>query len=64
MKKVGATDGQFIIRRRAEDEYVMVLMFRGRPTHHLIKHDRVLGSFTMNGKGTGGSKTLDEVWRL
>merc|ERR1719272_1709704 len=63
LKSQGAgTDGSFFIRDRGEgypDEYVMCVIYRGNPTHHLIvKKD---GLFFINRKPTDESKTLSEM---
>eukprot|EP00040_Diaphanoeca_grandis_P028733 m.166808 g.166808 ORF g.166808 m.166808 type:complete len:781 (-) comp31439_c0_seq2:35-2377(-) len=55
-------DGNFFVRARGDgfpDEYVMCVIYRGGPTHHLIvKRDN---EFFINKKPAGGSKSLDAL---
>ena len=39
--RVGTQDGHFLVRERpgAEGEYVLSLIYKGKPTHHLMKTD-------------------------
>ena len=45
------------------DEYVMGVMFKGKPTHHLVKFDGS-GAALVNNKAMGGAKSLQEVRTL
>lgn len=41
MAKHNATDGDYLVRQReaGSPEYILVLIFKGRPTHHLMKQE-------------------------
>ena len=62
MFKVNAPNGSFFVRDRPEaaGEYILVLMFRGKPTHHLLK-ESVSGIWTVNERDIGGARSLKEV---
>lgn len=50
MTKNNATDGDYIVRLReaGSAEYILVLIFKSKPTHHLMKLEG--GSWTINKK--------------
>lgn len=49
----GTNDGQFLVRERegreGKDEYVLCVVYKGKPTHHLIAKD-ANGMFAINKK--------------
>ena len=56
-------DGTFLIRQRDadnKDEFVMCVVFRKQPTHHLMKRNEE-GVFTINKASYGDFKTLEDV---
>ena len=57
----GATDGDFMVKRRTQpNEFILVVIFKGKPTHHLLKKDGP--SYKVNGKtSTGGATTIKDV---
>eukprot|EP01147_Barroeca_monosierra_P009620 gene9621-1842_t len=60
----GPRDGRFLIRQRSKDsaEYVLGVVYKGRPTHHLIQKNNE-GHVLVNKKLVGGSAVSD-VWSL
>ncbi|EGD75476.1 hypothetical protein PTSG_06550 [Salpingoeca rosetta] len=54
--------GRFLVRRRpgSEDDYVLSLNFKNRPTHHLIKKTES-GVLTVNKQDFGGFTTLEQI---
>eukprot|EP00037_Helgoeca_nana_P020524 m.203988 g.203988 ORF g.203988 m.203988 type:complete len:550 (-) comp25299_c0_seq3:1931-3580(-) len=64
---VGTEDGTFLVRNRlkkgggiVEDEFVLTVVFKGKPTHHSIKRDEA-GVLCVNNKPHGGKTTLEEL---
>lgn len=58
----GLDDGRFFVRRRGSDfpdDYVMCVVYRGRPTHHLIQQDG--GVLNINKKPLGNCTTLADL---
>eukprot|EP00040_Diaphanoeca_grandis_P032407 m.196239 g.196239 ORF g.196239 m.196239 type:complete len:676 (-) comp32613_c0_seq1:356-2383(-) len=56
------SDGKFFIRERGADnpgDYVMCVVYKGRPTHHLITTKD--GAFIINKSSTGGSTNLKDL---
>ena len=54
-------DGKFCVRKRAEGGHVLCVVFRGKPTHHLIAADPD-GTLKCNKKSYGSNTTdLNEV---
>ena len=53
-------NGKFCIRQLADDdgEYVLCVVYKGKPTHHLITTN---GGVKVNKKSYGGATTLEEV---
>lgn len=60
-KIAGANDGTFLIRKRKEKEgqYIMALVYKGKPTHHLMQE--VDGNWTVNNKAYGNNTTIGAV---
>ena len=57
------SDGTFLIRERdasGGEEFVMCVVFRKAPTHHLMKRNDE-GLFTINKASYGDFKTLEDV---
>ena len=57
------TDGKFFVRKRGPttpNEYVLTVVYKGRPTHHLMKQSAAGQPFTINGKPLE-STTLADV---
>ena len=53
---VGGPDGTFLVRERAtSSEYALSVVFRGKPTHHMLKHDAETGRWVVNKASTGGT---------
>ncbi len=52
--KAGLDDGRFLLRTRPEKqgEYVLCVVYKGRPTHHLVKKNEE-GMYTVNKKTYG-----------
>jgi len=63
MKGDGAlSDGKFFIRSRGDefpDNFVMCVVYKGRPTHHLITKKE--GVYIINKSSTGGSKNMSSL---
>lgn len=58
----GAEDGTFFIRERVEgSEYVVTVVFKSKPTHHLSKWDDGDGCYLINKKPLEGTKTVQDV---
>mmetsp|Transcript_29493 Transcript_29493/g.77324 ORF Transcript_29493/g.77324 Transcript_29493/m.77324 type:complete len:106 (+) Transcript_29493:50-367(+) len=64
---VGTADGTFLVRRRpakgggvVEDEFVLTVVFKGKPTHHGIKRDET-GAMCVNGKPHGAKTSVEDV---
>jgi len=53
-------NGKFCIRQRPDDdgEYVLCVVYKGKPTHHLITTN---GGVKVNKKSYGGATTLEEL---
>jgi hypothetical protein len=47
-------------RPEAKGEYVMGVMFKGKPTHHLVKYDGA-GYLLVNNKAMGNAKSIQQV---
>lgn len=60
-KIAGNADGTFLIRTRSENpgQFIMALVFKGRPTHHLM--EKVNGIWQINKKSYGSHATVGEV---
>ena len=56
-------DGSFLVRDRARfpGEYVLAVVYKGKPTHHLINKQEGDDSFTVNKRSYGHASTLVEV---
>ena len=63
LKKHNAVNGQYLLRQHkvGSKAFVMALIFKDRPTHHLMKRDEDTGSWVVNGKSYGTFKTLKTV---
>jgi len=64
---VGTADGTFLVRRRpakgggvVEDEFVLTVVFKGKPTHHGIKRDET-GAMCVNGKPHGAKTSVEDL---
>ena len=55
----GATDGKFLVRPRGSSEYVLSVVFKGKPTHHLVKRDG--GELMLNGGKFGGHTEIESL---
>lgn len=55
-------EASFLVRNRGEvpGEFVLSVIFKGRPTHHLIKKNDA-GKFTINKKQIGDYTELNPV---
>jgi hypothetical protein len=59
-KTAGSTEGAFFMRPRGADapgEHLLTVVYKGKPTHHLVKAD-ASGIFTINGKDAGGARSI------
>lgn len=57
----GKGDGTFLFRPHSKDgDFILSVVFRGKPTHHLLKRTDA-GDFELNNKPTDGAKSLEEV---
>eukprot|EP00045_Choanoeca_perplexa_P011891 m.127608 g.127608 ORF g.127608 m.127608 type:complete len:627 (+) comp15805_c0_seq1:75-1955(+) len=63
----GGKDGRWLVRPRptanGTGDYVLSLVFKGKPTHHLIQK-RPDGVYTINKKAYGEPKTVTEAMKL
>eukprot|EP00054_Salpingoeca_dolichothecata_P030073 m.241623 g.241623 ORF g.241623 m.241623 type:complete len:790 (+) comp26590_c1_seq1:61-2430(+) len=61
----GLENGKFLVRPRANQagEYILSVVFKGRPTHHLVKPGDS-GSMVINGKAYGSPADLEELITL
>ena len=50
--KGSTTDGTFLVRKHAGDTYALSVIYKGKPTHHLLKAPKGEAS-TVGGKATG-----------
>lgn len=57
----GAEDGTFLIRERDEGEYVVTVVYRSKPTHHLSKWDDGDECYLINKKPLEGAKSITDV---
>lgn len=61
LTNAGSDDGTFLVRsREAKGEYVLSVIFRGKPTHHLIKTDPD-GKLIVNKKSFGDSTNIEQL---
>ena len=61
LTKAGLDDGRFLVRsREAKGEYVLSVVFRGNPTHHLIKTGPD-GKLVVNKKTFGDSTSIEQL---
>lgn len=59
IKAAGLDDGRFLVRSRTKkDEYVLCVVFKGNPTHHLMQKNEN-GVMCINKKPYGGHKTAE-----
>ena len=59
---VGGPDGTFLVRERGVGtEYALSVMYKGRPTHHMLKHNAATGYWAANGQSTGGTDLVSAV---
>ncbi|EDQ84906.1 uncharacterized protein MONBRDRAFT_29769 [Monosiga brevicollis MX1] len=65
LQKDGLEDGKFLVRIRPghPEDYVLAVVFKGRPTHHLVQKG-VDGMFTVNKKSFGPARSISEVVAL
>lgn len=58
----GLDDGRFLVRTRENKpgEYVLCVVYKGKPTHHLIAKNAE-GIYAINKKTYGNNKTIEEV---
>lgn len=63
MNKAGCEPNQFFLRTRAgkKDEFVVCVVYKGKPTHHLMVKDPESGNFVINKKSFGDFKTMPAV---
>lgn len=63
--KAGLDDGRFLLRtREGKDDYVLCVVFKSKPTHHLVSKNEE-GQYTVNKKTFGGhTKLADLVGKL
>ncbi len=56
-------DGKYLLHPRLGfyDEYFLAVVYKGRPTHHLIAKDRGTNNFTVNKHSYGQCASLEEV---
>ena len=56
------TDGTFLVRTRLEKpgEYVMCVVYKNKPTHHLVVPNAE-GLLTVNKRSFAGAKKITEV---
>ena len=57
----GKPDGTFLVRKRAENpgDYVLVVVYKKKPTHHLMT--KANGVYTVNKKDYGAGATTVSV---
>lgn len=62
MEEGNAVDGDFIVRTRDSNspDYILVLIFKGKPTHHLMQKNAA-GHLTINKKLYIESGDVEEV---
>lgn len=60
MNKAGCEPNQFFLRTREgkKDEYVVCVVYKGKPTHHLMAKNPDTGIFMINKKSFGDFKTM------
>jgi len=61
--KGSTTDGTFLVRKHAVDTYAISVIYKGKPTHHLLKAPKGETS-TVGGKGTGIKGLIKTVEHL
>ena len=54
----GGGDGTFLIWERSKTEYAMTVIYRGKPTHHLIKKDQATKEYMVGKTKFAGVKNL------
>jgi hypothetical protein len=55
----GEADGSFLLRTRdGQHQYILVMIFRGKPSHHLLAQGDD-GTFLVNKKAMGGKTTIE-----
>ncbi len=56
-------DGKYLLHPRLDfpGEYVLAVVYKGRPTRHLIAKDRGTNNFTVNKHSYGQCASLEEV---
>lgn len=55
-------DGTYLVRKRpVPDEYVLCVVYKQRPSHHLIKKVENSDNFCINNKEYGQNKSVDEL---
>ena len=58
VKSHGGGDGTFLIWERSKTEYAMTIIYRGNPTHHLIRKDTESKEYMVNKLKCSGVKNL------
>jgi hypothetical protein len=60
---VPLTDGRFLVRAKenADNDFVLGVVYKSTPTHHLVKRAAPGAEFTVNGTSTEGATTLAGV---
>lgn len=67
MKSAGLQDGQFLVRKREGQpgQYVLCVVYRGKPTHHLVaKNDDGVYEFNKRVYGAGSSELVPAIATL
>eukprot|EP00039_Didymoeca_costata_P018674 m.334494 g.334494 ORF g.334494 m.334494 type:complete len:517 (+) comp17366_c0_seq1:136-1686(+) len=61
--QAGLDDGRFLVRSRAgkKGQYVLCVVYKGKPTHHLILKDEEDGLYRINKKSYGDFTKLKEL---
>ena len=58
-------EGKFLIRRRnpgpEQLEFILSVVYRGRPTHRLLAKDAATGALSINGTKMAGVSNMDGV---
>jgi len=63
IKAAGVDDGRFLVRDRGASnpgEYVICVVYKGKPTHHLVKKDES-GALLVNKKSFGGASDIETL---
>lgn len=59
LREKGAEEGDFLVRARngEQADYALTIMYKGRPTHHVLRADET-GVFTVNKLPCGGARSV------